>query len=225
MEQIKNSVKAIIFDMDGTIINTEQAWRNVNLDLLKHHGIVTLTPDQERFLETLSGMSLTHAVPALKQFFSLPATPEEIMAHKIQLAEFHLSKEIQFIEGFELFHNRLQLIQMPTSIASNASPETIKQIDLRLNLTQFFGKNLYCSADVNYQAKPDPAVFLHAAKQLGVQPGDCVVFEDSIPGFQAAKAAGMRCIAIKNAFNKNVLDLVHNSINSYHEAEEVLKKL
>jgi beta-phosphoglucomutase-like phosphatase (HAD superfamily) len=225
MEEIKSKVKAIIFDMDGTIINTEQAWKNVTIDVLKARGFTTFTPEQEMFLDSLSGTSLPIAVDKLKQFFNLPHPTEELIEHKIQLARHYLSQDVFFIEGFESFHKRLQTIALPTSIATNASPETLIQMEQKLKLSQFFGKNLYCSADVGFKAKPDPAVFLHAAQQLGAMPNECIVFEDSIPGFQAAKAAGMRCIAIKNNINKHFLDQVTNAINSYHEAEEVLKKL
>ena len=94
-----------------------------------------------------------------------------------------------------------------------------------MDLTQFFGANQYCIAAVGNKAKPNPAIFLHAAKQLNVEPHECVVFEDSIAGFKAAQAAGMKCIAIKNSLNKDSLELVDSAIESYHEAEEALKKL
>ncbi len=226
MDRIKNKVKAIIFDMDGTIINTEIAWQNATLDVLKHHGVVTLTPAQEEFLHTLSGMGMSNAVIALKEQFNLPHAAEDIAAHKIERANVHFKNGgVEFIEGFELFHNLLQQHAIPTSIATNACPENLVHLKESMNLHQFFGPNIYCIADVNNKAKPDPALFLHAAKQLGIDPSECVVFEDSWYGFQAAKAAGMKCIAIKNGKNQHLLEHVHDAIDSYHEAVEVLKKI
>jgi HAD superfamily hydrolase (TIGR01509 family) len=225
MNEIKNKIKAIIFDMDGTIIDTEKAWRNVTLDVLQKNGFVTLTLEQEEFLGTLSGMGLVNAVIALKKHFNLQQSVEEIAAHKLELANFHLSSNVEFITGFEQFHKRLQDHAIPTSIATNASPENLKHLVKSMNFEKFFGKNIYCIADVQNRAKPDPAVFLHAAKQLGVEPSECIVFEDSLYGFQAAKAAGMKCIAIKNNLNKHLLDQVHDAIDSYHEAEKALKQI
>jgi len=84
---------------------------------------------------------------------------------------------------------------------------------------------MYCVADVNFVPKPDPAIFLHSASQLGVKPEDCVVFEDSIFGFNAAKAAGMKCIGIKNELNLKHLDKVNDAIENYYQAEDALKKI
>lgn len=225
MNEIKNKIKAIIFDMDGTIIDTEKAWRNVTLDVLQKNGFEQLSSDQEQFLGTLSGMGLVNAVVALKNYFNLQQSIEELTAHKLELANFHLSSSVEFINGFQEFHQKLQAHAIPTSIATNASPENLKHLIHSMKFDQFFGKNIYCIADVENKAKPDPAVFLHAAKQLGVDPSECIVFEDSLYGFQAAKAAGMKCIAIKNNLNKHLLNQVHDAIDSYHEAEKVLKDI
>lgn len=225
MDEIKQKIKAIIFDMDGTIIDTERAWRNVTIESLKAFGVKDFTPEQEKFLGTLPGMGLSNAVAAIKDYFKLNISVEELIAYKIQLANFHLSQDIDFIKGFQLFHARLQQHAIPSGIATNSSLENLKRIDQKMNLKSFFGDNIYCVADVENKAKPDPALFLHTAKKLGANPAECIVFEDSIYGFQAAKAAGMKCIAIKNKFNGHLLNEVYDAIESYHEAEEVLKKI
>ena len=72
-------------------------------------------------------------------------------------------------------------------------------------------------------AKPDPALFLHAAEKLNAAPENCVVFEDSIWGFKAANAAHMKCIAIKNNRNQDHhSENTHGAIDSYDEAEAVI---
>ncbi len=226
MDEIKPKIKAIIFDMDGTIINTERAWQKTTIEVIKTYcTIAEFTEEQKKFLRTLSGVGLAHSVAAIKEFFNLPQPIDEIMAYKTKVAAKNLSTDISFIEGFEQFHKRLQAAAIPTSVATNASPETLQQMSQKMNLRDFFGHNLYCSADVGHKFKPDPAVFLHAAQKLLVKPEDCIVFEDSLAGIQAAKAAGMKCIAIKNEFNQNFLDQAHNAIESYHQADEVLKKI
>ena len=75
MDEIKNKVKAIIFDMDGTIVDTERAWRNVTLDVLKYRGIDKLTSDQEKFLETLLIWSDSECEVELEAFYCLPSYP------------------------------------------------------------------------------------------------------------------------------------------------------
>ena len=225
METIKNKFKAIIFDMDGTIINTEAAWRQVNLELLAHYGITDLSHDQKELLQTFSGMALSKVVGLMKEHFALEHDHQIIINKKIELANQKLAGNLEFIEGFQAFHAKLQGINMPTGVATNALPENLAAIAQHMRLDKMFGENLYCIAHVDYKAKPDPAVFLHTAAMLGVKPEECVVFEDSIHGFMAAKAAGMKCIAIKNALNSHLLEHVHDAISTYHEAEDALKRL
>ncbi len=224
MELIKKSIKAVIFDMDGTIIHTEQAWKDATVTTLKSYGITEFTPEQHDFLKSLSGTGLGIAATRVKEFFKLPHSVEEIMEQKLTFAEFYLSQDIQFIEGFADFHRRLQAAGMPTSIATNASPETLQKMTAQLKLNEFFGNHMYCSFDVGNKPKPDPAVFLHAAEKLGVAPEHCIVFEDSLVGFNAAQAAGMRCVAVKNDINQGFLNLAHGAIESYHYAEHGIKQ-
>lgn len=224
MEQIKGKIKAIIFDMDGTIIKTEHIWKMISLDVLKHRGHTDLTQEQKDFLKTLSGKGMIHATTAIKEFFNLEDHVDVLVQEKIARANRYFQEQIEFIDGFEQFHDRLTLHQIPTSIATNACPENLKGLAEKLNFAKFFGTNIYYAAQVG-KAKPDPALFLHAAAQLGVKPEECIVFEDSLPGFLAAQAAGMKCIAIKNELNGHLMDKVHGAIDSYHEAEEILKKI
>jgi HAD superfamily hydrolase (TIGR01509 family) len=225
MNEIKQKIKAFIFDMDGTIINTEPAWQNVTKHVLKmYQGIEKLTEDQQQFLYSLSGLGLENAASEVKRYFDLKQSIDEIIAQKTQAVDLYFN-DVNFIEGFEQFHKRLQENNFFTSVATNADPATLRKLSQQMNFKQFFGNNLYCSADVGNKAKPDPAVFLHAARQLGVAPHECVVFEDSIAGFKAAQAAGIKCIAIKNENNQQFIDLAQQSIANYHEAEEALKKI
>jgi beta-phosphoglucomutase-like phosphatase (HAD superfamily) len=225
MNEIKQKIKAIIFDMDGTIINTEPAWQNVTRHVLKvYQGIEKFTEEQQQFLQSLSGVGLEKAASEVKRYFDLKQSIDEIIEQKTQAVDLYF-KEIRFIEGFELFHKRLQEHAVPTSIATNADPTTLRKLSQQMNFQQFFGNNLYCSADAGNKPKPDPAVFLHAAQQLGVAPHECVIFEDSIAGFKAAQAAGIKCIAIKSDSNQDCINLAQQSIVNYHEAEEALKKI
>ena len=225
MEQVKNKIKAIIFDMDGTIIKTEAAWQKITINLLRHYGIGELTTEQQDLLKSFSGMAMASVAAQIKLHFNITDDVETIIMHKMVIANEVFADHVEFIEGFELFHARLQEFNIPTSIATNAMPDNLHTLNKKLGFERFFGINLYSQADVNYRPKPDPALFLYAAEKLGVKPEECLVFEDSMPGFLAARAAGMKCIAIKNDLNHHFLEHVHDSIANYHEAEDVLKKI
>ena len=225
MKTIKKTVKAVIFDLDGTITNTEHLWDEATKMALHKRGFSYFTKDQHEFLKSLSGIGLIRSAEVIKKEFNLNDTVEDLAKETEIAANQLFASGLEFIHGFETFHKKLQEHNIPTSIATNAGEQSLITISKQMKLDQFFGANQYCIAMVGNKPKPDPAVFLHAAKQLNVLPKECIVFEDSLFGFQAAKAAGMKCIAIKNNLNKENLHLAHSAITSYDEAEKVLKIL
>jgi HAD superfamily hydrolase (TIGR01509 family) len=225
MNTIKDKIKAIIFDMDGTIIDTESIWKQVTLDVLVKNGISLITDEHFKQMERFSGHCVHDMSVLMKEQFGLSVSAEELIAQKIEIANKYFEQKIEFIKGFEAFHSKIQVQQISSGIATNAHPDNLKGLVEKLEFGKFFGSNIYCIADVNYKAKPDPALFLHTAARLGASPDECIVFEDSIAGFKAAKSAGIKCIAIKNAANQNLLNYVDGAIEDYHQAEEEIKKI
>jgi beta-phosphoglucomutase-like phosphatase (HAD superfamily) len=227
MQLINGKIKAIIFDMDGTIIQTDAIWRSVSLQLLAHYGIDSLNPDQIAyvFYKLLMGKSMPDGLKALIAHFNIPTTPQAMMVRKIALANEHFSKPIEYIAGFNEFHKTLTSLGIATGIATNAVPENLAVITQSLNFQAQFGKHIYSIADVDYKGKPNPAIFLHAAHMLGAAPDECIVFEDSYVGFMAAKAAGMKCIAIKNHHNQSHLRYVDDAIENYYAAPAALERI
>lgn len=226
MLSIKNKLKAVIFDMDGTIIQTDHIWGEVEREQLYELGIRAFSQHDSEFLASLSGMSTKFASKALKKHFGLHETDSESMTIRtMELANEHFKRGVQFIHGFEDFHEKLRTTGIPSGIGTNALPINLNPLRESMKFSRFFGEHIYCIADVNFIPKPDPTLFLFVAKQLGVKPEECIVFEDSIYGFQAAKAAGMKCIAIKGPNNHHLLDHAHAAIDSYDEAIDALKKI
>ena len=84
-------------------------------------------------------------------------------------------------------------------------------------MKNFFGDHIYSKADVNYQSKPDPAIFLHTAKNLNTDPKECIVIEDSACGVEAAKKAGMYCIGINTDNNRKNTQEADMTIDFYEE--------
>jgi beta-phosphoglucomutase len=141
------------------------------------------------------------------------------MEEKSHLAADLYQKNVCFIEGFQQFHMQVKEAQLKTGIATNADDVTLKITNSILNLEQFFGEHIYSISQVNYICKPDPAIYLLAAKKLNVDPKECIAIEDSAHGIEAAKKAGIFCIGIntgKNRANVQHSDLI---IDSYDELE------
>ncbi|QQR48783.1 HAD family phosphatase [bacterium] len=225
MNDLKQKIKAIIFDMDGTILNTEALWDLSTKDLLQHHNITNISQEQEEILSKLTGMDAIASARLFKEYFSLPGTLEEIAQLQDAMAMNHLKTGMQFIHGFIAFQKKLVEHGIPHGVATNTRKTPFMFIIEVMKLDNLFGEHLYCVDDVGNRSKPDPALFLFAAEKLGVKPEECLVFEDTVHGFKAAQAAGMKCIAIQNETNKDLLHYVHGSITTYDHAEELLKKL
>ncbi len=225
METIKKHVKAIIFDMDGTIIKSQTNWGKAISDFVDTHEHEVPETEKAKFIDTLSGSGLLKMATELKGFFKIKKSLNKIASQVKTLAQNNFNGDIDFVGGFLNFHNELFNHSIRRGIATNSDIESFKILIDRFKFDELFGEHLYCIDNVGGRAKPDPTIFLYTAKKLDAKPEECVVFEDSIFGFQAAKAAGMKCIAIKNSKNIDFVDMVDDSIDDYFQAKEALIRL
>lgn len=211
--------KAIIFDMDGTIIDTSHVWREARNHIIEKRGY-QLSPDDQHFLEHhLAGMDTISSCKIIKDLIQTDDPVEILAKEKRAKAKELYEQGICFIEGFDLFHGRARTIPLKTALATNANLETVMITNKKLNLTHYFEHHLYSINHVNNRGKPDPAIYLYAAQQLNVAPQECIAIEDSAHGILAAQAAGMFCIGINSSANPKQIEKADLRINTYHEID------
>lgn len=209
--------KAIIFDMDGTIIDSEHIWKQTTKDVIESKGISLTEQEHEEINNKAKGLALRASCELIKKETGLAHDVEELILEHKKRAMDLFEQGVKFIRGFQEFHNRVIEKKLKTGIATNADDHTIEKTDNHLNLKQYFGEHIYGISHVNYVHKPSPDLYLHVAKQLQIDPKDCVAIEDSAHGVKAAVTAGMFCIGINTAGDKNQLKEAHIIVDGYDE--------
>ena len=196
---------ALIFDMDGTIVDTTHIWKQATRDLVEARGIIYSEKLEAEIQKYVHGLATHESCKIVKEIAQLPDNVDDLIKEKSRRAVALYEQGIRFIDGFEKFHANSTNYPLSYALATNADDATLAVTNKNLNLERFFGKHLYNVSQVNFQCKPHPALYLHAARQLALDPAACLAFEDSTHGVRAAKAAGMFCIGINSGKNRNAI--------------------
>lgn len=207
--------KAIIFDMDGTIIQTEHLWHQATCKVFENRGH-QLTPMQKETLnQQLIGSGLPYSCQIIKDMLATEDSIEIIMKEKMALADQLYEQGIAFVDGFIEFHQKVVAIPLKVGVATNATIATVERTECSLKLSSYFGEHVYTINHVQNRGKPNPAIYLYAAAQLGIAPTECIAIEDSAHGIIAAKAAGMFCIGINTSKNSAQIKEAHMQVDTY----------
>jgi beta-phosphoglucomutase-like phosphatase (HAD superfamily) len=196
-QETANSPKAVIFDMDGILIDSEPFWRKAEMDVFKTVGI-QLT--ENMCFETM-GLRVDEIInywyrrQPWKNFVAgqlekniIDAVIEQILLNGE--AKAGIDKSIKYFRGKGL----------KTALASSSSYRIIHAVIKRLGIAEKF--DCVYSAEEEEYGKPHPGVYINTARKLLVEPSECIAIEDSFNGILAAKAARMRCIAIPEDFTR-----------------------
>jgi len=205
-------LEAVIFDMDGVIMDSEPIHYETELEIMKRFGISDYSPEEHA---KYVGMRTWDLWTGNIAKYGLDATAEDLTIEGDE-AYIHALSEKDFgpIEGLVELLDRIKANGTKMIVASSASRENIKLVLDKFAITQYF-EGYVSSQDVK-NTKPNPDIFLLAAKALDVTPENCVVIEDAKHGVQAAISAGMLCIGYRNLNSGNQdLSKAHVIVDSH----------
>lgn len=191
-------MKAVIFDMDGVIIDSEPIHFEVDMQTMRDLGFDISSEELEKYVGTTNEYMFSD----LKNKYNIKQSIEEVINYKVELTKKKvIQSDLEPIEGIKELLVDLKNKNISTAIASSSPRNFIDVVVSKFNLQDYF--NFIVSGEEVHNGKPAPDVYIETAKKLGLPPEECTVIEDSRNGVLAAKAAGMKCIGFQNVNSGN----------------------
>jgi HAD superfamily hydrolase (TIGR01509 family) len=184
-------IDAVVFDLDGVLIQTEELWDEVRSGLARERG-ARYDAEAQR---AMMGMSSLEWSQYMHDELGVPETPDEISDEVVRRMEERYRDRLPLIDGAREAVERLAA-RWPLGLASSSNRPLIDAVLELAGLAQLFAATV--SSEEVPRGKPAPDVYLEAAARLGVDQARCAAIEDSHSGIRSAKAAGMRVIAVPN---------------------------
>ncbi len=199
----EHAIRAVIFDMDGVLTNSEPLINAAAIAMFREKGLAVRPEDFLPFVGTgedryIGGVAETYGFP-----LDVPAAKRRTYEIYLEL----VPAQLEAFPGAEELVRACRRAGLRTAVASSADRIKIAANLKKIGLPIETWDAVVTGEDVNVAArKPAPDIFLVAAGKLHLMPGECVVIEDAVNGVEAAKAAGMRCIAVAQTFDAKRLE-------------------
>lgn len=210
-------VKAVLFDLDGTLVDSMWMWKDIDVEYLHRYGC-TLPPELQKEIE---GMSFSETAVYFKKRFGLQQSLESIQAEWIEMAKEKYAHEVLMKPGALPFLKYLKEQGIRTGIATSNSRELLDAVMVSLELDRYINFSMTsCEAGAG---KPAPDIYLKVARYLEAEPAECLVFEDTPAGIQAAIRAGIRVCAMEDRHVEDQRNIVCSLADYYiHDFSQVL---
>jgi HAD superfamily hydrolase (TIGR01509 family) len=184
-------IEAVVFDLDGLLLDTEQVWDEVREGITRERG----GRWHERAQADMMGMSSTEWSRYMHDVLGLSEPPEQLNLLVVERMQGRYRERLPVIDGAVEAVRRIGT-RWPLGLASSSNRSLIDAALSGMGIGELFRATV--SSEEVERGKPAPDVYLETARRLGIEPGDAVAIEDSGNGIRSAGAAGMRLIAIPN---------------------------
>jgi HAD superfamily hydrolase (TIGR01509 family) len=206
-------LEAVLFDMDGVIIDSEPLWTEAEIQFLARRNL-SYSPQLKA---VLMGRDSREAVGILIEHYNLSESVDDVIEERNELVAGLFRELLQPMPYALDLVKSVRYSGVKTSMASSSPKRLIELVVDKFSIAGLF--DLVLSGDQVARGKPAPDIYLTAARKLGVIPDNCLVIEDAPNGVAAAKAAGMRCLAISTSTNAADLAMADKVVRSFAEVD------
>lgn len=195
MNKMLENKKAVIFDLDGSLVDSMWMWREIDIEYLGRFGIAL----PEDLQSNIEGMSFSETALYFKTHFDIPDSIEQMKSDWNRMAWDKYTYEVPLKPGIKEFLQGCREHHIKLGIATSNSRELVDNIAAVHGLHDYFDC-IMTSCEVA-KGKPAPDIYLAVAEKLKVPPSKCLVFEDIIPGIMAGRNAGMEVCAVEDDYS------------------------
>ncbi len=220
--QMFRGIEAVIFDLDGTLVDSMWVWNAIDEEYFRNHGLVVPEGLQER----ISGMSFSETAEYIKTEYRITDSIEVMKDTWNRMAEEKYAGEVPLKSGAMEFLCLLKQKGYRTGVATSNSRHLV-EIALEGQKIRGLIDSVHTACEVAH-GKPNPDIYLLVAEDLGVKPEHCLIFEDIVEGIQAGKNAGMHTCAIDDAASSHIwqekVQAAEYAVRDYYPAIQELER-
>lgn len=192
-----DNIEAVIFDLDGTLIDSMNIWAKIDEEYLGNFGLSV----PEKLQEEITHLTLTETALYFKENFNIENTIEDIISTWHDMAFYHYSNTIKLKDGVIPYLKLLKDINIKIALATSNSVPLLEATLKNNGIYDYF--DAITTTEEVKKSKDNPDIYLLSAKKLNVSPENCLVFEDIVQAVNGAKLAGMKVYSIYDESSKS----------------------
>lgn len=214
LKELVDNSEAIIFDLDGTLIDSMNVWSDIDKEFFKMHDL----PFEEDYQKEIGHKGLKEIAAYTKSRYNLKESEDEIVSIWLDMAKEAYAYKIPLKEGVKSFLDYLKSKNIKMGIATSNSLELTELVLKHHDIYKYFSKVVTVNELKTNKGSPD--IYLHISDSFGLIPSECIVFEDLLAGVRTAKNAGYKVVAVKEKASldkeKEIREIADLYISSYN---------